>query len=63
MVARLFHVGKAQRQLFVMTFNKLNEVDSIQLPLTITKENRSIGELRTYTKIQLIQTNGMELLC
>ena len=46
-VARLYHVGKAQRQLFVMTFNRLDEADSIQLPLTITKENRSMGELRT----------------
>ena len=46
-VARLYHVGKAQRQLFVMTFNRLDEADSIQLPLTIKKENRSMGELRT----------------
>lgn len=46
-VARLFHVGKPQRQLFVMMFNGLNEVDSIQLPIEITKENRSLGELRT----------------
>ena len=45
-VARLYHVGKAQRQLFVMTFNRLDEADSIQLPLTITKENRTMGELR-----------------
>ena len=46
-VARLYHVGKAQRQLFVMTFNRLDEADSIQLPLIITKENRKMGELRT----------------
>lgn len=46
-VARLYHVGKAQRQLFVMTFNRLDDVDSIQLPFNITKENRSMGELRT----------------
>lgn len=46
-VARLHHVGKPQRQLFVMTFNKLNKVDSIQPPINITKDNRSLGELRT----------------
>ena len=46
-VARLYHVGKAQRQLFVLTFNRLDKADSIQLPLNIMKENRLIGELRT----------------
>ena len=46
-VARLFHVGKPQRQLFVMTFHQLNEGDTIQLPIKIMKENRSLGELRT----------------
>ena len=45
-MARLYHMGKAQRQLFVMTFNRLDEADSIQLPLTIMKVNRSMGELR-----------------
>ena len=50
-VGRLYHVGKAQRQLFVMTFNRLDEADSIQLPLTITKENRTMGELELYTRI------------
>ena len=46
-VARLHHVGKAQRQLFVITFNRPDKADSIELPLTLTKENRSLGELRT----------------
>ena len=46
-VARLFHLGKPQRQLFVMTFDEFNERESIQLPLNITVENRSLGELRT----------------
>lgn len=45
-VARLYHVGKPQRQLFVMTFNKLMEVDSIELPYTINVKDRSLGELR-----------------
>lgn len=46
-VARLFHVGKPQRQLFVMTFNEFNKGAAIQLPLEIKISNRSIGELRT----------------
>lgn len=46
-VARLYHVGKPQRQLFVMTFNGLSESDSIELPLSISIEGRSLGELRT----------------
>ena len=46
-VARLYHVGKAQRQLFVMTFNRLNRAHSIQLPIKIMKEHRIMGELRT----------------
>ena len=46
-MARLHHVGKAQRQLFVITFNRPDKADSIELPLTLTKENRSMGELRT----------------
>ena len=63
-VARLYHVGKAQRQLFVMTFNGLDEVDAIQLPVTITKENLSMGELRTLyqDKIDSNKWYGVALL-
>jgi folate-binding protein YgfZ len=46
-VARLYHVGKPQRQLFVMTFSALSESDSIELPMSISIEGRSLGELRT----------------
>ena len=46
-VARLFHVGTAQRQLYVMTFNQLNKGDAIKRPIEIRIENRSLGELRT----------------
>lgn len=46
-VARLFHLGKPQRQLFIMTFNEFNKRESIQLPLNITVGNHSLGELKT----------------
>ena len=63
-VARLYHVGKTQRQLFVMTFNRLNEADSVQLPLTIARENRTMGELRTLYQdtIDLNKWYGVALL-